>query len=102
MTRGEVWWVELPDRRRRPYVVLTRSAAIPVLTSVVAVACTRTRRHIPTEVPLDESDGLAAPCVASFDNVETLPRWAFVERIAHLSPGRTVELCRALRLALEC
>lgn len=102
MNRGELWWVELPDRKRRPYLVLTRQAAIPVLTSVVAVALTRTRRELPTEVPFDEDDGVPSPCVASFDNVETLPRWAFVEPIAALRPGRGEEVCAALRTALDC
>lgn len=102
MNRGELWWVELPDRKRRPYLVLTRQAAIPVLTSVVAVALTRTRRGLPTEVTFDEDDGLPSPCVASFDNIVTLPRWAFVERIARLRSGREQEVCAALRLALDC
>lgn len=102
MNRGELWWVELPERKRRPYLVLTRQAAIPVLTSVVVAALTRTRRALPTELPFDEDDGLPEPCVASFDNIETLPRWAFVDRIAELTPGRTEEVCRALRLALDC
>lgn len=102
MNRGELWWVDLPDRKRRPYLVLTRQAAIPVLTSVVAVALTRTRRGLPTEVSFDEDDGVPSPCVASFDNVETLPRWAFVEPIAGLRSGRGEELCAALRTALDC
>ena len=102
MTRGEVWWVELPQRRRRPYVVLTRTTTLPMLTSIVAAACTRTRRGIPTETTLDESDGMPSECVASFDNVQTLPRWAFTERIAMLSPGRIAQVCAALRIALDC
>lgn len=102
MNHGELWWVELPDRKRRPYLVLTRQSAIPVLTSLVAVALTRTRRDLPSEVPFDEDDGLLAPCVASFDNVETLPRWAFVDRIADLRPERSAEVCAALRVALDC
>jgi mRNA interferase MazF len=102
VNRGELWWVELPDRKRRPYLVLTRQAAIPVLTSVVAVALTKTRRALPTEVPFDEDDGMPTPCVASFDNVETLPLWAFVERIASLRPTRGLEVCAALRTALDC
>lgn len=102
MSRGELWWVELPERKRRPYLVLTRQAAIPVLTSIVAAALTRTQRALPTEVALDEDDGLPSPCVASFDNLETLPLWAFVERIATLGPHRGDEVCAALRLALDC
>lgn len=102
MSRGELWWVELPDRKRRPYLVLTRQAAIPVLTSVVAVALTRTRRDLPSEVPFDEDDGLPDSCVASFDNVETLPLWAFVDRICVVRPERADEVCRTLRVALDC
>lgn len=94
--------MELPDGKRRLYHVVSRQAAIPVLTSVVAVAVTRSRRGLPTEVPVDEDDGLPAACVASFDNIETLPQWVFVERIARLRPGRTEEVCTALRLALDC
>lgn len=102
MRRGDLWWVELPDRKRRPYLVLTRQAAIPVLTSVVAVALTRTRRGLPTEVAFDGDDGMPEPSVASFDNIVTLPRWAFVERIASLRPERDEEVCAALRTALDC
>jgi len=100
--RGEIWWVELPDRKRRPYLILTRQAAIPVLTSIVAAALTRTRRSLPTEVALDEDDGLPTACAVSFDNVETLPHWAFTERIAVLRPERLGDVCAALRLAVDC
>lgn len=102
MNRGELWWVELPDRKRRPYLVLTRQAAIPVLTSVVAVALTRTRRGVPSEMSFDQYDGLPTPCVASFDNVETVPRCAFVDRISQVSPARAGEICGTLRSALDC
>jgi len=29
--RGEVWWGEIEDVGRRPFLVMTRTAAIPVL-----------------------------------------------------------------------
>lgn len=65
--------VDLAADKRRPDIVLTRQAAIPGLSSVVVVTLTRSIRGLPTEVGFDEDDGLSAPCVASFDNVETLP-----------------------------
>ena len=42
--QGEVWWAEHPDAGRRPFLVLSRQAAIPVLHSVLAVPATRTIR----------------------------------------------------------
>jgi mRNA interferase MazF len=100
--RGEVWWVESPDEARRPYLVLTRSEAIPVLQRLIVVPLTRTIRGIPTEVPLDESDGLMAPCVVSLDNIRTHRRSHLVERIAVLEPERMDQVCRALHLATAC
>jgi mRNA interferase MazF len=55
--RGEVWWYENPRAGHRPFLVLTRDAAIPVLNQVLAVPATRTIRGIPTEVPSDPTTG---------------------------------------------
>ena len=49
---------------RRPFLILARDEAIPVLNQVLAVPATRTIRRIPTEVELDSSDGMPAPCAA--------------------------------------
>ena len=42
MNRGEVWWAEDPESGRRPYLILTRSVALPVLYKITAVPATRT------------------------------------------------------------
>ena len=97
-----MWWVEQPDAKRRPYLVLTRSSAIPALHRVLAVPATTTIRGIHTEVPLDERDGLPRPCVLSFDNIETVPKWGFMERIATLGESRVREICHALAIATDC
>jgi mRNA interferase MazF len=102
VNRGEIWWVELPDQKRRPYLVLTRNAAIPVLNRVLAVPATSTIRHIPTQVLLGVEDGLSKECALSFDNIETIPKWAFVDLIAQLSSQKLNEVCQALALATEC
>src|SRR5205814_3908047 len=60
VTRGEVWWGEDPDAGRRPLLILTRASAVPVLQSLVVVPATRTIRGIPTEVVVDEDDGMPA------------------------------------------
>jgi mRNA-degrading endonuclease toxin of MazEF toxin-antitoxin module len=35
--RGEIWWGEAPDTKGRPYLVLTRDQAIPVLRTIFVV-----------------------------------------------------------------
>jgi mRNA interferase MazF len=102
VNRGEIWWVERPDQKRRPFLVLTRNPAIPVLESVLAVPVTSTVRSIPTEVPLDERDGMPKVCALSFDNVETLPKWSFVRLISTLSEAKLDEACAALNRAAGC
>lgn len=102
VARGEVWWVEHPDAGRRPFLVLTRQAAIPVLHSVLAVPATRTIREIPTEVVLDQRDGMPEDCALSLDNVTTMPKELFRERITRLSVERMTDVCRALSLASGC
>jgi mRNA interferase MazF len=100
--RGEVWWGEIEDIGRRPFLVMTRSAAIPVLHSVLAAPVTRTVRAIPTELALGPDDGMPTECAASFDNLRVIPKAYLVERQCALAPSRLVEACTALRAAVDC
>jgi mRNA interferase MazF len=102
VNRGEVWWAEHPEAGRRPYLILTRQAAIPVLTRVLAVPATRTIRRIPTEVILDEEDGMPDRSALSFDNLVTMPKALLTERICRLGIDRLDDVCRALRAASGC
>ena len=100
--RGEVWWGELEDVGRRPFLVMTRSAAVPVLRNVLAAPVTRTIRNLPTEVRLGPDDGMPTDCAASFDNLRVVPKAYLVGRLCRLDPVRLVEACRALRAAVDC
>jgi mRNA interferase MazF len=100
--RGEVWWGEIEDVGRRPFLVMTRSAAIPVLHNLLAAPITRTVRDIPTEVPLGLDDGMPSECAATFDNLRVVPKAYLVDRVCALAPIRMVEACRALRVAVDC
>jgi mRNA interferase MazF len=102
VARSEVWWVEHPDAGRRPFLVLARQAAIPVLSSVLGVPATHTIRQIPTEVVLGRADGMPEQCALSLDNLTTVPTELFRTRITRLSVGRMSEVCRALSLASGC
>ncbi len=102
VARGEVWWVEEPDADPRPYLILTRSEAVGVLTKLLAIPCTRTIREIPTEVPLGRSDGMPAPCVLTLDNVTAIRKSLCTQRITRLSSAKMHEVCEALRIAAAC
>lgn len=100
--RGEVWWGEIEDVGRRPFLVMTRSAAIPVLHNLVAAPVTRKVRHIPSELPLGPDDGMPTDCAASFDNLRVVPKAYLVDRQCELNVERMVEACAALRAAIDC
>jgi mRNA interferase MazF len=100
--RGDVCWVDLPDEKRRPVVVLTRAQAIPVMGQVVVAYLTSTIRGIPTEVRLDTSDGVPRECVISMDNLRTVSRSLLSEPVTTLSGPRMHEACRALAIATGC
>ena len=100
--RGDVWWGEVPDARPRPYLVLTRNEAIPVLRRIVVAPVTRTIRGIPSEVPLGDREGLPTESVASFDNIMTVPKVMLVRRLGALGSERLDEACTAMQAATDC
>lgn len=100
--RGEVWWGEIEDLGRRPFLIMTRSTAIPVLRGVIAAPVTRTVRDLPTELNLGPDDGMPTDCAASFDNLRVVAKAYLVERICVLTSVRLAEACTALRVALDC
>ena len=102
MQRGEVWWLEVPDSRRRPAVVLTRQVVLDRLSQVTVAAVTTQQRDIPTEVVLTVEQGMPRPCVVSLDNLHTIFRGFLTERITTLDEATMSLVCRALRVAVAC
>lgn len=100
--RGDICWIELPDEKRRPALVLTRDAAIPAMGQVVVASLTTKIRGIPIEVRLDADDGLPRECVVNFDNLRTISCSLLSEPITTLSGPRMHEVCRALSIATGC
>lgn len=100
--QGEIWWVELPDTGRRPGLVVTRDAAIPVLRTILVAPITTTVRGIPSEITLGADEGLPRKSAASFDTLRLVPRSTLTERVGRLSVTNTLELCRALRAVGDC
>lgn len=81
---------------------MTRSAAIPVLDSVLAAPVTRRIRGIPTELSLGPDDGMPNDCVASFDNLRVVPKAYLVDQICALRTPRLAEACAAFQVAIDC
>ena len=100
--RGEVWLADLHGDKVRPVVVMTRTAVIRHLHSVIVAPVTSTIRSIPTEVPLGSSEGLLHESVANFDNVQLVPRQWLIRRVGVLSDAKLASACDALIQATGC
>jgi len=102
-TRGDVWWCELLEIRRRPVIVLSRNAAIPRLRRALVGPCTTTVRGIPTEVLLEPPDDpVPLVSVVNLDSIESVSVATLVDRLGRLSDDRMREICEALAIAVDC
>ena len=99
--QGEIWWSD-GRNKRRPVLIVTRTDVIPALHWITVAPLTRTIRGIPTEIAVDERDGLRDACVASFDNLTLAPAKSLTTRIADSSPSRRAQICRALSALADC
>lgn len=97
-SHGDIWWAELD--KRRPVVIASRDDARGVRQRTTVAAVTTTIRGIPTEVELDERDGLKARSAVNCDELVTVHKSRLVRRIGRLSEQRLSELHRALAFAL--
>lgn len=94
--------MEHPEWGRHPACIVTRQAAIAVLTAVLVAPATRTIRGIPTEVQLGPEDGMPRECVLTLDNLSIIPKSLLTERITRLGPAKLTDLCTALSVATGC
>ena len=103
VARGDVVWADLgPPAGRRPVCVLTRDAAIDVLTGLVCAPITRTVRGIRSEVPVGADEGLPEASVIACDSVLTVPTDRFdASPVGRLDVEVRVLLDQALRYALD-
>jgi mRNA interferase MazF len=103
VARGEVRLYPFPPPDKlRPVVVLTRDNLIPHLSKVTVAPVTSTVRGAPSEVSLNEDDGMKGPCAVNLHNTSTVPQGRLGKRIAQLSSRRMSEICGALRFSLGC
>lgn len=100
VARGEVRWLALD--KARPVVLLNRAAVVDRLTSLLVAPCTTRIRGLPTEVPLDEEDGMPTKCVISLDNITLVERSLLGSTLITLTDERMAAVCAALAVAVGC
>jgi mRNA interferase MazF len=101
MQRGEVRWFRFagPDKTR-PVLVLTRDSALAYLDKVTVAPLTTKVRDIPSEVALDEGDGVPRFCAVNLDGLLTVSRAHLGPLITRLPAARMAEVRSALMFAL--
>jgi mRNA interferase MazF len=103
VARGDVRLYQFaPPDKKRPVVVLTRDSAIAYLSTVTVAPITSTIRGVPSEVALNEEDGMKAPCAVNLHNAVTVSQNRLGRRVAQLSSLRMREICSALHFSLGC
>jgi mRNA interferase MazF len=58
--------------KKRPALVLTRTSALAYLSTVTVAPVTSTIRGVPSEVVLNEEDGMKSPCAVNLHNAVTV------------------------------
>jgi mRNA interferase MazF len=103
IARGDVrlYHFASPDKKR-PVVVLTRGSAISYLSTLTVAPITPTVRGVPSEVVLNEEDGMKSPCAVNLHNLVSVSRERLGKRVAHLSAPRMNQICAAIRFSLGC
>jgi mRNA interferase MazF len=103
IARGDVRMYSFaPPNKSRPVVVLTRDSALAYLATVTVAPLTSTIRGVPSEVVLNEEDGMKAPCAVNLHNSVTVTQERLGKRVAQLNSARMHEICAALRFSLGC
>ena len=82
--------------------MLTRDSAIAYLSTVTVAPITTTIRGVPSEVALNEGDGMKRACAVNLHNAITVSQERLGKRVGRLSSLRMNEVCAALRFAVGC
>jgi mRNA interferase MazF len=103
LARGDVRLYQFPPPdKQRPVVVLTRDTVIAYLSTVTVAPVTSAIRGVPSEVVLNEEDGMKASCAVNLHNAVTVSQNRLGRRVAQLNSSRMNEICAALRFSLGC
>lgn len=102
MKRGEVWLAET-GRKRRPVLILTRTAVIDVRRLVTVAEITTSIRGLAAEVEVDHVQlGLDHQSVVNCDGVHTIPQSMLTEHLGTVDEGTMNRVCAAAAYAIGC
>ena|SRR5579872_6254058 len=87
---------------RDPVVVLTRDSAVGYLSTVTVAPIASSIRGVPSEVVLDQTDGMKTSCAINLHNAVTVSQHRLGRRLTHLSSTRMNEVCASLRFSIAC
>ena len=76
--------------------------SVPYISVLTVAPVTSTIRGVPSEVVLNEEDGMKSPCAVNLHNAVTVSQQRLGKRVAQLSSVRMNEVCAALRFSLGC
>jgi mRNA interferase MazF len=103
LSRGEIWLLDRPrPDKRRPVLILSRPALVPLLHTVTVAAITSTLRGAPTEVELGTGEGLKRASAVNLCNLFTVLQAELRTYVGTVSRTKMTEVCRALAIACAC
>jgi mRNA interferase MazF len=83
-------------------VILTRDEALAYLSSATIAPITSAIRGAPSEVLLDQEDGMKAPCAVNLHNIVTVSQSRLGKRVGRLSAHRIKQICAAMAFSVGC
>jgi mRNA-degrading endonuclease toxin of MazEF toxin-antitoxin module len=103
VNRGEIWLLDLqrPDKRR-PVLLLSNPALIPLLHTATVAAITSTLRGSPTEVEVGVAEGLKHPSCINLCNLFTVRQQDLKVFVGTVGRKKMLEVCGALAIATGC
>lgn len=81
-------------------LLVSRQKAIHIRSHVTIAPLTRTSRGLPSEVPLETSDGVPKPCAVNLDSLQTIRKSLLINRVCALSQAKLASVAEALKFAL--
>jgi mRNA interferase MazF len=102
LKRGEVYWVDFGDPAGvRPAVILTRNAAIELLSSLTVGPLTTRLRRVRSWVFVGDQPDLPQDSCINLDGIQSVHKDAVLDRMFELDPDTMKLVGVAVRFALE-
>src|SRR5579863_1433228 len=102
MRRGELWLADVGSKRR-PVLLLTRSAVLDARELVTVAEITTSIRGLAAEVDIDYAEvGLDRPSVINCDGLHTVTQASLTGPVGQVGDDVMGKVCSAISYALGC